>query len=510
MKTKITLLLTVLLLSVATGFAQTSGTTGTLTWTLENGTLTISGAGEMEDYSYPDYAPWNSNSSSITTVIIEDGVTSIGDYAFSFCRSLATVTIPDGVTSIGDGAFEACISLTSVTIPNGVTSIGEYAFSSCSSLATVTIPDGVTSIGKYAFSYCISLTSVTIPESVTSIGHGAFYYCNRLTAINVDENNDYYTSANGVLFNKEKTTLIQYPAGKTDADYTIPESVTGIVNYAFSMCSSLAAVNIPNRVTSIGDAAFSYCGSLVSVTIGNSVTSIGDEAFHYCGSLASVTIPESVTSIGDEAFASCQNLESVIIGNRVTSIGDMAFDFCISLTSVTIPESVTSIGDGAFSYCGGLVSVTIGNSVTSIGEYAFYGCSSLASVTNLNPEPQEISLRVFTGITLSQVKLIVPHGTVEAYKAAEVWKDFNIVEDGSGSGIASVEVDELQISVADGVLKIASYAGGEVRIFDISGRAVGAKNFSPLRNGAATINISTLPAGVYIVQIGNRTGKFIK
>ena len=237
-------------------------------------------------------------------------VTSIGDGAFSGCVSLTSVTIPDSVTSIGEWAFYECTSLTSVTIPDSVTSIGDDAFCDCTSLTSVTIPDGVTSIGEDTFRNCTSLTSVTIPNSVTSIGRGAFSNCAALTGIWVTEGNSYYSSdASGVLFSKDKTTLVQCPG--TLAECTIPGSVTSIGDSAFYWCTSLTSVTIPDSVTGIGDSAFYWCTSLTSVTIPDSVTGIGDSAFYWCTSLTSVTIPDGVTSIGWCAFADCESLTNV-------------------------------------------------------------------------------------------------------------------------------------------------------------------------------------------------------
>ena len=224
---------------------------------------------------------------SLTSVTIPDSVTSIGSCAFYGCASLTSVTIPDSVTSIGGSAFYGCTSLTSVTIPDSVTSIGGSAFYNCKSLTSVTIPGSVTSIGWSAFYGCASLTSVTIPDSVTSIGNCAFASCTSLTGIWVAEGNSHYANdASGVLFNKDKTTLVQCPGAF--AAYTIPNSVTSIGEYAFSHCTSLTSVTIPNSVTSIGEHAFSYCTSLTSVTISDSVTSIGEYAFYDCTSLTDV------------------------------------------------------------------------------------------------------------------------------------------------------------------------------------------------------------------------------
>jgi hypothetical protein len=394
-----------------------SGTCGeNVTWTLDvNGTLTISGTGNMEDYVAPLSVPWYSYRSRISKVVITDGVTSIGSHAFYDCYSLTSVTIPDSVTSIGKDAFSWCSNLTSVTIPNSVisignstfycsglisvtipdsvTSIGDGAFSYCSSLTSVTISDSVTSIGDWAFEYC-NLISVTIPDSVTSIGYGAFYECSNLTAISVDPNNRYYTSVDGVLFDATKTKLICHPAKSDRTSYEIPDSVTSIGIYAFCGCSSLTSVTIPDSVTSIGDSAFSDCSSLTSVTIPEAVTSIGDFAFRFCSSLTSVTIPDSVTSIGSSAFEYCSSLTSITIPDLVTNISFAVFENCSSLTSVTIPDSVTSIGSFAFEFCSSLTSVTIPKSVTSISWYAFAGCDSLTDVYYAGSEADWMKVQI--------------------------------------------------------------------------------------------------------------------
>ena len=291
-----------------------TGTCGAnLKWKLtDEGVLTITGTGEMQNWEDRHARPWSPNS-NIKQVIIGDGVTTIGDYAFSYYSSLTSITIPNSVTDIGSHAFFSCEALTSITIPNGVTDIGSAAFASCKALTSITIPNSVTDIGSHAFSSCSSLISVTIPNSVTTIGTYAFFGCRSLTSI------------------------------------TIPNSVTTIGSNAFYECRSLTSITIPNSVTTIGSNAFSFCKALTSITIPNSVITIGGYAFSYCSSLSSLTIPNSVITIEREAFSSCSSLTSITIPNSVITIGDYAFSSCSSLSSVTIGKHVTNIGTDIFS-----------------------------------------------------------------------------------------------------------------------------------------------------------------
>jgi len=256
-------------------------------------------------------------------------VTSIGKEAFkAFGKSLTSVTIPKSVTSIGEDAFSWCENLTSVTIPKGVTSIGKWAFWGCTSLPSITIPESVTSIGTFAFGDCNNLTKVNIPKGVTTIENAAFRSCTSLTGIIVDAKNAAYVSIDGVLFTKDRTILVQYPAGKQDGAYTIPTGVTSIEGEAFGGCTSLASVAIPTSITSIGDGAFREFKSLTSISIPEGVTSIGTFAFLRCENLASVSIPASVTSIGSQVFQDCKSLTSVTFeGNTITgaNFGDNAF-----------------------------------------------------------------------------------------------------------------------------------------------------------------------------------------
>ena len=324
-----------------------------VTWRLEGEAghyrLIISGTGEMADYIYLNTRPWHNYSENIKTIVIENGVTSIGECAFCECNGLTSISIPASVTSIGPSAFEGCSALTSIEIPASVTSIGNYAFGYCSALTSIEIPASVTTIGEEAFNNT-ALTSIEIPASVTSIGNGAFIDCEKLTSITVAEGNaNYSNDTNGALFNKEKTTLIKYPEGNDADSYKIPASVTSIGEKAFKGCGDLETVTLPDNVTSIGNEAFKDCGGLQSIEIPAKVTSIGNSAFQACGSLTTVNILANVTSIGDNAFMECSNLQSIEIHANVTSIGNYAFNVCSSLASVTLNNNPT-IGEEAFFY----------------------------------------------------------------------------------------------------------------------------------------------------------------
>jgi hypothetical protein len=394
-----------------------------------------------------------SSCTSLARVTIPAGVTNIGDWAFEYCTNLAAVTIGNGVAGIGEGAFDFCTGLTNatmganvisignyafeyctnlaaVTLPNSLVSIGDWAFSSCASLAGAALPNNLASIGDDAFAYCSGLTNIAIPGSVTNLGEDAFVWCASLAAITVDALNPVYSSVAGVLFNKSRTLLIQYPPGLSGA-YTLPDGVTSIGNWAFYSCASLTSVTLPNGVTGIGEGAFDSCASLAGVTIPGSVTSIGDWAFSSCTNLASITIPSSVTTIGDWAFSSCTNLASVYLQGNAPTCNSSAFrgdeatayylagttgwgptfaglpaflwnppaqaaytaaNGAVTITKYTGPGGaatlpgtigglpVAGIGAGAFDGCATLTSITIPGSVTNIGDGAFNDCANLTAV----------------------------------------------------------------------------------------------------------------------------------
>ena len=356
-------------LTVSAAEIVESGVCGdNLTWTLDDeGTLTISGTGMMEDY-VDTSAPWRSDlSDDIKQVVIDSGVTSIGYAAFSSCNSLTNITLPESVTSIGDYAFSSCNSLANITLPEGVSSIGESAFEFCESLTEITIPESVTSMDDYAFDACSSLTHITILARVTRISDYTFRGCSSLTGVVIPE---------GV----ESIGINAFEKCSSLTSITLPESVTSISRKAFFRCSSLTDITLPASVTQIGESVFYGCSSLTSITIPERITYINGSMFDWCSSLIDVTIPEGVTGIGSYAFRGCSSLTGITLPASVTQIDGSAFSDCSSLTSIKIPEGVTYIRQDVFRGCSSLTDVTLPESVTTIGHYAFLDCSSLRSI----------------------------------------------------------------------------------------------------------------------------------
>ena len=441
---------------------QHSGTCGpNLTWTLQDSVLTISGTGNMNDYSLND-SPWYSYRQSITSVTIGNSVTSIGRSAFYGCSGLRSVTIGNSVTSIGNNAFRGCSGLTSITIPNSVTSIESSTFSGCSGLTSITIPNSVTSIGDYAFYSCSGLTSVTIPNSVTSIGGRAFSGCSSLTSV------------------------------------TIGNSVTSIGSSAFSYCSGLTSITIPNSVTSIGESAFYGCFGLTSVTINSNdivgkayATNIYLQAVYNIGSIFGSQVTEyiignSITSIGNNAFRGCSSLTSVTIGNSVTSIGESAFDGCSGLTSITIPNSVTSIGDEAFSGCSGLRSVVLGSSLRVIEDGGFYGCDSIASFTCYSVRPPSVVEGKFTYRLPYSTIVYAPAERLSAYQVHDFWGLYD-VRPLENSALEDIFAEHTTAELL---------ANPATQVFTLQGNDVSTQR-------------ANLPTGTYILRLGNKAGKVV-
>ena len=430
-------------------------------WVLtSDGTLTISGSGAMSNFFiYQNVAPWLKNWDKIARVVVEPGVTSIGDYTFLGCAGLTNVTIPDGVTYIGYQAFGDCKSLASVTIPGsvrniggfafqnctgltsmtileGTTSIGENAFYGCTGLTSVTIPGSVVSIGDSAFCSCSGLTSVTIHKGVTSIGWGAFSGCSGLTSITIPESvtsikayafmenalkrievatgNANYCAVDGVLYDKNMKNLLVYPAGSTENSFNIPESVSHIDDAAFFDCTSLNRITIPESVTSIGSYAFSGCSGLSEVHLSNSVSSIGEKAFDGCNNLAdvfysgteqqwnSIQISENNTCLTNARlhFNSAEVISGSCGKNLTWAITENGV---LKISGTGEMQDYEWCEDGETVYSSapwgrmGITGLKLGEGITRIGACAFLDCSDISGALILPRSLKEIGGCAFSG-----------------------------------------------------------------------------------------------------------------
>ena len=417
-----------------------SGCTSLKSITIPNGVNEVSyctfyGCKSLTSVSIPDsvtgiYGGAFSECESLTSIALPNSVTVLEGSAFYGCSNLTSINIPNGVTSIGWSAFSGCTSLSNITLPSSVKSIGYYAFMNCTSLKSIKIPDNVTSIGWWAFSNCRSLTSVTIPERLNDIGAWTFSGCSSLIEFKVSAKNSNYVSVNGVLYNKDKTVIIHYPAKKKDKSYKIPDGVAIIAGDAFKYSANLTSITIPDSVEHIGDSAFYNCASLTSITIPKDVTNIGDQAFRGCISLTEIkvatansnfvslngvlfskdkttlicypagkkdksyTISDGVTSIYWCAFSDSKNLTAINVATEnqnYFSVNGVLYNkgktklICYPAgkkdKSYTIPDGVTSIYDCAFSDCTSLKRITIPDGMLTIGVHSFFGCANLTSVT---------------------------------------------------------------------------------------------------------------------------------
>ena len=342
----------------------------------------------------------------LTSILLPERVTAIGNRAFSSCSYLTNIGIPHNLTSIGDFAFSGCSSLSSIDIPNGVTTIGEYTFEQCSELSSVRLPSELTSIGDCTFQNCISLVSLSVPNSVTSIGKSAFYQCNHLTGINIPDG--ITTIAQNVFSGCTALTVVE-----------IPNGVTVIEDSAFYNCSGLTSIHIPENVTIIESYVFRGCTGLTAINIPDGVISVKEAAFQDCSSLQSIRIPESVNYMGAKLFYGCSVLETANIPDGITAIPDHLFCNCHNLKNIAIPESVTRILNDAFNGCTSLTEITIPEKITDIGGATFRDCSNLSAIfcKPINP-PLSASGQSTFGNLAPTAKIYVPTASVDAYKTA--------------------------------------------------------------------------------------------
>ncbi|CEN47239.1 leucine-rich repeat domain-containing protein [Capnocytophaga canimorsus] len=345
-------------------------------------------------------------------VVIPNGIVRIDYDAFNGCQELKSIVIPNSVSYIASRAF-AGTKLTAIKLPRDIRIVEREAFSGCSDLVSVTLPEGVVKIENEAFRNCKNLKVINIPASVVSIGERAFFNCTSLKSIIIPSG---VAVIQGEAFANAGLTSI-----------TIPGSIKNIGQRAFASNGALNLAILEEGVVNIGTSAFAECHSLISVTLPNSINSIGNNAFQYNRSLTAITLPENLTTINRNTFSGCNSLLSITIPKKVTNIDSYAFENCSSLNEVSFPEGLKAIGYGSFSSCNNLTSIVLPSSVTTIEGKAF-NCKNLASVTIKAETPPNIYDYPNSSFYSSVSFVIkVPAGSVDAYKNASIWRNYNII-----------------------------------------------------------------------------------
>ena len=482
-------------ISVTTLFAQiTSGTCGdNLTWKFqsEERKLVIEGEGSMYDYQYGFYGywgnedkgevPWSHLSSDIKTILLPDGLTSIGEGAFCGLQALQTISIPNSVETIGYAAFAACNSLTSVNFGTNIARIGSVAFAFCSAITIINIPNSVTEIGYEAFYKCTALKSVTIPNGVTRIDYYVFDGCTSLEYLSIPNSVEYtYRGDYGELrYNDGYRSIMNCPNLKTlivpadffgvdeefDGDYQhvksdyfpyLPEKLESLTindgtihRLAWDFISrnykTLKTIDLATTTDiAIAEEAFKNCYKLENLALPSQLEYIPYMAIAECVKLQSITIPATVTEIEDRAFENCRSVKSIIFGGAAPAqgpahyaaasgsslwrIGSWAFYNCHQLQQLTIPEGVTELGDAAFYGCTYLEEMSLPSTIQLIGDNGFALCDKLEIMYVKAPVPPTIQAKTFYNVK-RKIPVYVPLGAVDLYKNDTYWSEFKIMSE---------------------------------------------------------------------------------
>ena len=391
-------------------YSGTCGKNAVWSFDAETGTLTISGTGSTTNYAYhfeSEQAPWTPLSGQLTRVVVEEGITRLGDHAFTECTNLVEVVLPDSVTELGSYVFNNCRSLAGVEFPENLTVLGSSVFSGCYALESFTIPESITEIPDSMFNYCKNLKTINFHDGVTSIGSNAFYMCESLTDVQLPAG--LKTMGGGVFFNCKSLTSLDWPAalkniyGSTFSmsgltEFVVPEGVISIGARAFDGCSDLHTLVLPDSVDTLGEYAFSFTPNLTELRIPAAVTAIPSGCFSRSG-LTEVVIPEGVTSIGRYAFHDSANLERVVLPETLTSVDSEVFWDCSSLREINWPSGVDTIGWYQFSGTA-LVEFTVPSTVKEVSSYAFKDCASLEKLIFEGKDTQVSGSQIFDNDSL--------------------------------------------------------------------------------------------------------------
>ena len=446
---------------------------------------------------------------SLKRVDIPEEVREIGVQAFYGCEKLYEIIVPEGVIKISPWSFSGCSSLRSVIIPKSVIEIGSWAFNNCTSLTSIIISGGITKI-ENIFSKCTSLVEVSIPDSVVEIWPSTFEGCSSLQSIQVSENNQCYTSINGILYSKDKSKLIKAPEGLKSREIVVPKSVTEIDNSAFRDMVYVVDIKLPDGLAVIGNCAFYGCRSLQKIHLPRSVCRLGKKSagniFKDCSSLSDISvdegngafasingilfdktmtklikmpancgvehysIPNSVIEIVSNAFEGCHSLKCIELTDNVIKIGSGAFQNCISLQTIEIPNSVIELCSSAFEGCSALQEIEIPNSISLINDSIFANCSSLQSIDIPN-SVRNIGFNAFKDC-ISLHSIDIPHSVLSigfgafsgcsSLKSIEI-PNINIIAHSLFDGCTSLR----QVKIPQSITKIEDFAFHNAGLEDV-------------------------------------------
>ena len=467
-----------------------------------------------------------SDCGAVKELSFSDNLTAIGANAFEYCKSLESITLGNRVTEIDRQAFVTCESLKSIILPESLKTISEETFLYCNSLTDVSIPNSVTTIRDGAFAACVGLKSFTIPDGVEYIGKDVFFLCSGLEEFIVSDNNKNFATIDGVLTNKEKTILVQFPKAKS-SDIIIPESIEIIGERAFEGCVNVNSITMSDHVTTLAPGAFEGCENLKKITLSSNIDSIGSNAFRECKTLESFDFPENITNISDHIFYGCTGLKSVTMSDNVITIGIEAFWNCNILKDMELSKNIISIGDYAFTSCISWANNITLEKVVSIGEWAFWGCGNeelvlgaklkeignaafvnmleLKVVYNLNPTPIVPQGGLYYipwnnhYYNIPPPIMYVPVGSGDAYRNIPAWNVFNIEESEHVENEA-INRESVTIVPAFGGITINSTAPVQAFIYSITGQMVVQQSFT----GRLDIQ---LQRGLYFVKTNRITKK---
>lgn len=421
------------LMNAAVDDSGSCGANVTYSFNGATGAMTITGTGPMTDFANKSNAPWDSYRTSITSVTITDGVTSVGKSSFGQCTSLTTVSIGNDVETIGYYAFGDCYKFTTLNLGNSVRHIGDRAFMWAKVLTGFTLPSTLETIGKRAFLQNKVITSLTIPSNVTSIGDSAFFYCTALTSITTEATTP--PTLGAIVFKNVPTSIPLYVPNGSVAAYEDAAQWTDFDIHGYdpapvgpaNVCGDGLTWELNGGVLTISydgvgtgemyDFGYEYDQNPVNVAPWKENKS----------AITTVIVGDGVKSIGNYAFNDLsENFTAVTIANSVERIGVFAFTNSEEITAITLPSSLKTIDDQGFANCG-FTSITIPSGVTSIGYKAFSWCRNLTSLTCEATTPPTLGSSVFYKISnISSIPLYVPSGSVAAYEAAAQWNAFNI------------------------------------------------------------------------------------